>query len=89
MRETMGSLQSTLMRMQKGASWGMMYGVSLLCGIGFTMSLFIGGLALETAGQAKAVRLGLLSGSVFSELLGYFVLKAAIANSTTEPEPEP
>ena len=63
--------------------------MSLLCGIGFTMSLFIGGLAFETAEQAAAVRLGVLSGSVMSGILGYFVLKTAIAKSVPETKAGP
>lgn len=61
------------------------YGVALLAGIGFTMSLFIGSLAFETAEQARAVRLGVLSGSLLSGLAGYFVLKGIFARQKIAP----
>ena len=59
-----------------GASWVQMYGVALLTGIGFTMSLFIGSLAFETSDYQDAVRIGVLSGSLISALAGYLVLYA-------------
>ncbi|MBS0375461.1 MAG: Na+/H+ antiporter NhaA [Proteobacteria bacterium] len=52
-------------------------GVALLCGIGFTMSLFIGGLAFEAPGRGDAVRLGVLGGSLAAALLGLAVLVLA------------
>lgn len=62
----------------RGASWTQIYGVSLLCGIGFTMSLFIGALAfpgsLELIEEAK---IGVLIGSILSALAGYLVLRLA------------
>jgi NhaA family Na+:H+ antiporter len=60
-----------------GATWLQIYGVSLLCGIGFTMSLFIGGLAFADARTMEAVKIGVLGGSVASAMLGYFVLRLA------------
>ena len=72
-------IKTGLAKMPEGANWGMLYGVSLLCGIGFTMSLFIGGLAFDDAAHAAAIRLGVLAGSVVSGTLGYFVIKTAIA----------
>jgi NhaA family Na+:H+ antiporter len=60
-----------------GATWLQMYGLALLTGIGFTMSLFIGSLAFDTAEYAATVRVGVLSGSLISGLLGYLVLHAA------------
>jgi Na+:H+ antiporter, NhaA family len=59
----------------KDASWMQVYGVSLLCGIGFTMSLFIGGLAFADAAQADAVKIGVLMGSLASALAGYGILR--------------
>lgn len=65
-----------LVRRPTGAKWIELYGVSLLCGIGFTMSLFIGELAFPLAdpgGQAQ-VRLGVIAGSLISTLAGLAVL---------------
>jgi NhaA family Na+:H+ antiporter len=61
-----------------GASWLQIYGVALLAGIGFTMSLFIGGLAFPgDAAMLDAVKIGVLAGSVLSALAGYMVLRLA------------
>jgi NhaA family Na+:H+ antiporter len=55
-------------------------GVSVLCGIGFTMSLFIAGLAFDGAGSEYVVqtRLGVLCGSLAAALLGYALLRASL-----------
>lgn len=60
-----------------GATWGQMYGISLLCGIGFTMSLFIGALAYQDALLQAEVRLGVMAGSLLSAFTGYCVLRFA------------
>ena len=57
-------------------SWRHMAGMSLLCGIGFTMSLFIGTLAFSPEMQSL-VRLGVLGGSLLSAVAGYIVLRRA------------
>ena len=57
-----------------GASWAHVYGVALLSGVGFTMSLFIGTLAFANVGQATAVRLGVIAGSLLAGMSGYLVL---------------
>jgi Na+:H+ antiporter, NhaA family len=64
-------------RLPEGATWTMLYGVALLAGIGFTMSLFIGTLAFADPAAAAQVRLGVLAGSALSALAGYAVLRAA------------
>jgi Na+:H+ antiporter, NhaA family len=56
------------------ANWAQVYGVSLLCGIGFTMSLFIGGLAFTGPEQGEAVKIGVLMGSLASAIAGALVL---------------
>lgn len=63
-----------------GASWLQVYGVSLLCGVGFTMSLFIGALAFPGAVDSPEqveVKLGVILGSVLSATLGGIVLSIA------------
>ncbi|MGA1179474.1 MAG: Na+/H+ antiporter NhaA [Marivivens sp.] len=61
-------------RLPHGASWMHIYGIACLAGIGFTMSLFIGSLSFADPAQMNAVRLGVLSGSLVSAILGYGVL---------------
>jgi Na+:H+ antiporter, NhaA family len=68
-----------------GASWLQLYGLSLLTGIGFTMSLFIGTLAFETTDYQDAVRIGVLGGSLVCALAGYLLLYAVSA----APRPAP
>ena len=64
-------------RMPQGATWRSLYGVSILGGIGFTMSLFIGTLAFEDDTSREAqVRLGVLAGSLLSALAGWMVLRS-------------
>ncbi len=70
----------------QGASWMQIYGVSLLTGIGFTMSLFIGTLAFTDPAAASTVRLGVLTGSLLSAVCGYLVLWLA---SARQPAPAP
>jgi NhaA family Na+:H+ antiporter len=60
------------------ASWPQVYGVALLCGVGFTMSLFIGLLAFANAPELEAeTKIGVLVGSVVCMLLGALVLRFA------------
>ncbi|KPK20257.1 MAG: sodium:proton antiporter [Betaproteobacteria bacterium SG8_41] len=65
-----------LARRPEGVSWPALYGTALLCGIGFTMSLFIGTLAFEETGvnQLFDERLGIIAGSILSGVAGYLVL---------------
>ncbi|MCT4611498.1 MAG: Na+/H+ antiporter NhaA [Pelagimonas sp.] len=63
-----------LARMPHGATWLQIYGVACLAGIGFTMSLFIGSLSFDDADLMNQVRLGVLSGSLVSGVLGYAAL---------------
>ncbi len=61
------------------ANWLQIYGVAVLCGIGFTMSLFIGGLAYTNALLQVEVRLGVICGSLLSAIYGYAILRWAAA----------
>jgi NhaA family Na+:H+ antiporter len=58
-----------------GVTWRQLYGASVLTGIGFTMSLFIGSLAFAETEYEGAMRLGVLAGSILSALLGVVVLR--------------
>jgi len=64
----------------RGATWLQIYGVCILCGIGFTMSLFIGALAFpESPDLVEEAKLGILLGSILSAIVGFLVLRFAPA----------
>ena len=69
-----------LTRLPQGMTWASLYGTAALCGIGFTMSLFVGSLAFESSGVNRVFdeRLGIIIGSLFSGILGYLVLRAVL-----------
>lgn len=61
-----------------GTSWVQLYGAAILCGIGFTMSLFIGGLAWPGRPElVDAAKIGTLAGSLLAAIGGYLVLRFA------------
>ncbi len=62
--------------MPKGGSWLGLYGVAVLGGIGFTMSLFVGTLAFDDSVREVEVRLGVLVGSLVSAIVGYLLLRS-------------
>ena len=70
-----------------GANWLHIYGVSCLAGIGFTMSLFIGGLSFADPALMNEVRLGVLSGSLISAITGFAVLWLASERPAPIDEP--
>lgn len=70
-------------RLPEGTGWVHIFGLSLLAGIGFTMSLFIGGLSFENPEVMNLVRLGVLTGSVIAAITGYTTLYLAA------PKPAP
>lgn len=62
-------------RLPHAVTWTHIYGLACLAGIGFTMSLFIGGLSFSDQAHMNEVRLGVLAGSAISALIGYTVLR--------------
>ena len=64
-------------KLPKGATWLSLYGIAVLTGVGFTMSLFIGGLAF-TGDTPFDERLGVVLGSALSGALGYFILNRSL-----------
>jgi NhaA family Na+:H+ antiporter len=69
-----------LAKKPEGSSWAMLYGIALLCGVGFTMSLFIGSLAFEHGGFSEqvALKIGVISGSLASAFCGWLVLHLSL-----------
>ncbi len=68
-------IKTGLAALPTGANWGQLFGVAILCGIGFTMSLFVGSLAF-VSGSSDYVgmdRMGILTGSILAALIGYAV----------------
>ncbi|WP_122688204.1 Na+/H+ antiporter NhaA [Pseudomonas viridiflava] len=73
------AVKTRMASLPKDANWGHVLGVSILCGIGFTMSLFVGSLAFEPGVSAYAGedRMGILTGSILSAIIGYGVMVLA------------
>lgn len=65
----------------RGATWLQIYAVSIICGIGFTMSLFIGGLAFSDPLLIEEAKLGTLGGSLLAAITGYALLRFAPLHS--------
>lgn len=70
-----------LAKLPKGTTFIQIYGVSLLCGIGFTMSLFISGLAFGGIPDEYDPRLGIILGSLVSGIIGYLILRTNIKDA--------
>lgn len=80
------AVKTGLAQLPTGTKWGQLYGIAALCGIGFTMSLFIGSLAFEEVVATDVViqdRLGILAGSFLSAIAGVIILRM-----TCKPRPD-
>lgn len=71
-----------LAQLPNGTNFKQIYGVSLLCGVGFTMSLFISGLAFGGVTEGFDPRLGIILGSIISGITGYLLLKTTLKDDT-------
>lgn len=72
-----------LAKLPNGTNFKQIYGVSLLCGVGFTMSLFISGLAFGGNTDGFDPRLGIILGSIISGTAGYLMLKHTLKEEVT------
>ncbi|WP_461481399.1 Na+/H+ antiporter NhaA [Porticoccus sp.] len=74
------AVKAGITRLPQGMSWSSLYGTAALCGIGFTMSLFIGSLAFEASEVNRLFdeRLGIIIGSLASGVLGYLILRRSL-----------
>ncbi len=79
------AIKFKLCQLPKGMNWASLYGTAALCGIGFTMSLFVGSLAFEESGVDLLFdeRLGIILGSLLSGIVGYLVLNACLPKNNT------
>ena len=69
------AIKTGVASLPRHASLTQLYGVALLCGIGFTMSLFIGALAFTDAATVDATKIGVLTGSLASAVAGFLLLR--------------
>lgn len=74
------AIKSGIAALPKGISWPSLYATAVLCGVGFTMSLFIGSLAFEETGVSQIFdeRLGIIIGSLLSGISGYLLLRSIL-----------
>ena len=80
------AVKTGLAKLPDGVGWAKVHGLSLLAGIGFTMSLFIGNLAFTDAAQIDAVKIGVLSGSLIAAIAGFLLLRATLPQETAAPQ---
>jgi Na+:H+ antiporter, NhaA family len=83
------AIRMKLAPMPPNARWSELYGASVLCGIGFTMSLFIGALAFKGSPETiEAAKLGTLAGSLLSAVAGWVILRFARPQPFSEEDRE-
>ena len=83
------TVKAGLARLPHGVTWVHVYGLACLAGIGFTMSLFIGGLSFSDPELMNGVRLGVLSGSAVSAIVGFALLYFTSADPVEEGRAQP
>ena len=82
------AIKLKLAKLPSGINFSSLYGTAVLCGVGFTMSLFIGSLAFEETGINLLFdeRLGIILGSIASGIVGYFLLRSSLSsNNSMQP----
>ena len=75
-------------QLPNGVSWTTLYGTAALCGIGFTMSLFVGSLAFEETGVNLLFdeRLGIIIGSLASGIMGYLMIRSSLSSKSAKEQ---
>jgi Na+:H+ antiporter, NhaA family len=87
---SLAAIRAGLADLPANATWAQLYGVALLCGIGFTMSLFIGLLAFPSPpALTDATKIGVLAGSLVSALAGALLLRITRPGTCAERPPAP
>jgi NhaA family Na+:H+ antiporter len=81
------AIKSGIASLPRHATFPQLYGVALLCGIGFTMSLFIGALAFTDPAVVDATKIGVLTGSLASAVAGFALLRACGASPGRPEKP--
>lgn len=80
------AVKLNLAALPENITWRQIYGVSALCGIGFTMSLFIANLAFDSAAVLDSAKIGILAASLVSGLIGWFLLTRGPKPAPSAPE---
>ena len=81
------AIRAGLADLPANASWAQFYGIALLCGIGFTMSLFIGLLAFPYSEALQSqTKIGVLAGSLLSGFCGWVLLRLAPREDMHRPQ---
>ena len=76
------AVRTNLAELPQGVSWGQIYGASWLAGIGFTMSLFIAGLAFGDLSALGSAKFGILTASLIAGVVGWFILRLGSSSSS-------